>query len=647
MAFRLNFYLFYNKSGKAMKRLSFVTVFLLFSLLISIQGQTCIWAEKIAGAENENIIGIATDTCDNLYLAGEFSSDTLTFNNGLNLTKSSTFNGYIAKYNPDGKCQWAEKITCLKSARLYDIKADRTGFLYITGKFHSDTLKFNNGKFLTNSEGNFDNRFLAKYDDSGNCQWAKIIDTYYFDKFTVDNTGNIYFPMRLNSDSYILKYNSEGEKQWEKKISEGSIVFEDIVVGFDENIFLSGYYGGTVTFNNGNIITEDSCKNDYSPCVDAFVAMFNSTGICQWSKNISGNLYDVVKSLAFDQSKNIIIAGGFNSDTVRFNDEIFLSNENSEDKWGSKYFNAFLAMLDSSGVFKWIKEIEGDQGELADKITTDSDGNIFVSGNFDSKTLNFGNGRTLTKKYDNDFESVNTFLGRYDSSGGCRWVDKISGYYGLVYNKGLALLEDNLLMTGTFTTSVLSFNNEITLENSTGDFWGPNDVFLAKYTPAISISLSSGWNMISANVIPKKPEIDSIFSKIKEKIIIVKNENGYVYIPGYGINTIGEWKFAEGYQIYSTEDTVLFITGSCINPENEDIFLVMGWHIVAYLGSEPQSAVDALKSLTDAGVLVIVKDSNGNAYIPAFGINNIGDMQPGQGYQMYLDDNGTLTYPAE
>jgi N-acetylneuraminic acid mutarotase len=162
-----------------------------------------------------------------------------------------------------------------------------------------------------------------------------------------------------------------------------------------------------------------------------------------------------------------------------------------------------------------------------------------------------------------------------------------------------------------------------------------------------TIALAQGWNIISARVTAAKALMDSIFNAIKDDIVIVKNSAGQSYIPAFGLNLIGNWNLHEGYQVYAETAVNLEINGLPAIPENEDIFLVMGWHIVAYLGSEPLSAVDALKSLTDAGVLVIVKDSNGNAYIPAFGINNIGDIQPGQGYQMYLDDNGTLTYPAE
>jgi hypothetical protein len=44
--------------------------------------------------------------------------------------------------------------------------------------------------------------------------------------------------------------------------------------------------------------------------------------------------------------------------------------------------------------------------------------------------------------------------------------------------------------------------------------------------------------------------------------------------------------------------------------------------------------------------LVIAKNNNGQTYIPGYGINDIGTMQPGQGYQVYLTAADTLVYPA-
>ena len=44
--------------------------------------------------------------------------------------------------------------------------------------------------------------------------------------------------------------------------------------------------------------------------------------------------------------------------------------------------------------------------------------------------------------------------------------------------------------------------------------------------------------------------------------------------------------------------------------------------------------------------LTILKDEEGNVYWPMFGLNSIGNMNPGKGYQIKMEANATLNYPA-
>lgn len=157
------------------------------------------------------------------------------------------------------------------------------------------------------------------------------------------------------------------------------------------------------------------------------------------------------------------------------------------------------------------------------------------------------------------------------------------------------------------------------------------------------ISLSPGWNTISGYVIPDNPSLPSVFSSIVSSILIVKNNAGQAYIPAFGINTIGSWDFRQGYKVKTNGATTLSLGCTPANPSTP-ISLNSGWSMIAYLRSTPLNTATAMASL--GNTLLIVKNNSGQTYIPAFGINTIGNMLPGQGYQLKLSSGGTLIYPA-
>jgi hypothetical protein len=51
-----------------------------------------------------------------------------------------------------------------------------------------------------------------------------------------------------------------------------------------------------------------------------------------------------------------------------------------------------------------------------------------------------------------------------------------------------------------------------------------------------------------------------------------------------------------------------------------------------------------LAELNDAGNLVIAKNYLGSAFLPDFNFNGIGDIEPGQGYQLKTNEAGTLNF---
>ena len=159
------------------------------------------------------------------------------------------------------------------------------------------------------------------------------------------------------------------------------------------------------------------------------------------------------------------------------------------------------------------------------------------------------------------------------------------------------------------------------------------------------IVAGQGWNMVSSFVQPSSSNLDTICLSIRQNLVLMKNGAGQVYWPAFGINSIGSWNTHNGYQLYMQSADTMLMQGIAILPENSPIALIQGWNMVSYLRNSPMRVDSSLVSI--AASIVLAKNNLGQIYWPAFGINTIGSMQPGAGYQLYVSQASTLSYPSD
>ena len=127
-------------------------------------------------------------------------------------------------------------------------------------------------------------------------------------------------------------------------------------------------------------------------------------------------------------------------------------------------------------------------------------------------------------------------------------------------------------------------------------------------------------------------------------LILCKDGDGHVYWPEFSINTIGDWLIENGYQCYYRNPAPVIMAGGKIVPQDTPLDMPAGWSLVAYLRDNPLAIEQALSTVEPQ--LFLAKNSAGQVYWPDYEVNQIGQMQPGQGYQMVLLESGTLLYPA-
>ena len=127
-------------------------------------------------------------------------------------------------------------------------------------------------------------------------------------------------------------------------------------------------------------------------------------------------------------------------------------------------------------------------------------------------------------------------------------------------------------------------------------------------------------------------------------MIIAKDYTGAAYLPEWEFNGIGDLQQGQGFLVKMSTDEVLVIDGTQIQVEENPINLIEGWNMIAYYPTLSISADLIFTELTSNNNLIIVKDYIGNAFLPEWDYNGIGDLEPGKGYQLKVNSACILQY---
>jgi hypothetical protein len=175
-----------------------------------------------------------------------------------------------------------------------------------------------------------------------------------------------------------------------------------------------------------------------------------------------------------------------------------------------------------------------------------------------------------------------------------------------------------------------------------------------------TINLPEGWSIWSTYINPTNPNIASVLAAIApvnnpaSPTIIVKNDAGSIFWPLYNLNLIGNVVIGKGYQIKigttGGTGTSFGVTGLKLDATTP-FTISAGWSLIAYLRTTPANIVTMFAAIapvyTPTSCIEIVKNGAGQIFWPIYNLNTIGNMIPGQGYQMKNKCAGiTFSYPA-
>ena len=180
----------------------------------------------------------------------------------------------------------------------------------------------------------------------------------------------IVIPTRGGDDIFLVKYNSNGTKQWTKQF--GSTENDrglGVTVDSSDNIYVTGYTEGGL---DGNTNSGEK---------DIFLVKYNSSGTKLWSQQLGTPTYEEANGVTVDSSDNIYVTGWTRGglDTYLGGDDTFLVKYNSSGtKQWARQFGAPSFLKKSQYNSSSQMSSSEDKGN---GVAVDSQGNIYVTGN--------------------------------------------------------------------------------------------------------------------------------------------------------------------------------------------------------------------------------------------------------------------------
>lgn len=408
------------------KTLSLLIFLISQSGILFAQNSVLEWVHAFGGTQEDNGQAVATDSQNNVYVAGSFSG-TADFDPGTGTAYLNAGNGpnvFIQKLSPDGNLLWAKVFPAASSTIVTSITVDPSDNLIIGGRF-TGTLVFT----------------------------------------TVDSSSTISSPNQ--ADAYIAKMNAGGQFVWARSFGNPNDTAGDpdliraVKTDASGNIYSTGHFYGAADFdpnNTGAVIVTATGSNK-----DIFIQKLSPGGDLIWVKKIGSG--DLEESVSMSIYQNTLLLTGWFQQTVDFDPSNSITSLSSQG-----YADIFLLSLNTDGDFNQVKQFGSTYDDKGVGITTDPNGAIYLTGIFDAAIdLDPGTGTHLTVPAN----GTDFFILKLTPSAEFTWAKTFAGTY-YKYSRALAWHPDNgIVITGIFNDTV-----DFDSGSTAGSYSGVDNIFI-------------------------------------------------------------------------------------------------------------------------------------------------------------------------
>jgi hypothetical protein len=237
-----------------------------------------IWQKILAGTYSDIAYGVAVDSSDNVYAAGQSNSDTtftrmtldkwnssgtLQYQREFRANGSTTYhyaqgvkvsgnNVYLAGFG-SGFSRGQEAVLVNYNQSTNSMTWQQTlGLGSLSEAFYAVTLDSSGNVYAAGYGGDEQYGIVAKYDSSGNLQWQRKLGAggaTNYRAIAVDSSNNVYTVGDTSASGtlvlQIAKYNSSGTIQWQRKLSQTAYIYGSAIEILGNDMHIGGKSGAT------------------------------------------------------------------------------------------------------------------------------------------------------------------------------------------------------------------------------------------------------------------------------------------------------------------------------------------------------------------------------------------------------------------
>ena len=427
------------------------------STTLSASGGTCRFSRQEAGStssDNSIANAVDVDTVGSVYVGGGATGN-LDMGGGNTVGGTTANSIFLAKYDNANTFQWGKRTGSglnFSFDSIYGVATDSSNNVAVTGTFQ-DSIDFGCGAI--SHTGTSADIFVAELNSAGTCIWSKPIGTQFSNigrAIATDPGGNVLITGSYQGianfgdgnvtavggrDIFVAKFNSSGTLVWKQVFGEsGTEEGLGIATDASSNVFVTGYFNGTINFGTGALTAAGSAA-------DIFVMKLNSSGVTQWAHNYGDTGNDQANAIATDPSGNVIVTGGYDVGNTNFGGLTTpIANTAGPD--------TFLVKINTSGVAQWaflfgLNQSSDSQGGFG--VATDSSSNVLLTGTMIG-SAHYGTGSLIGGG------SQDVVVAKYNSSGVAQWTKRYVNDFSDV-GRGIAADANlNVFVVGQFGDAI-------------------------------------------------------------------------------------------------------------------------------------------------------------------------------------------------